>query len=91
METASYHEGQLPTPDKAKEIHDLPGAPQVFEVFKDHPFSFFLDSGMDHEKLGHYSFMGSDPFLVMRSRSEQVTLIRSNGMQERRYRATLVQ
>ena len=38
--------------------------PDAFEMFRDRRFSFFLDSGMDPEKLGRYSFIGSDPFLV---------------------------
>jgi para-aminobenzoate synthetase component 1 len=48
---------------------------QAFEIFKDRPFSFFLDSGMDPEKLGRFSFVGSDPFLVMRSRGDRVALL----------------
>jgi len=48
--------------------------PQAFEVFKDRPFSFFLDSGMDPEKLGRYSFIGSDPFLILRSRGDRIAL-----------------
>jgi para-aminobenzoate synthetase component 1 len=55
-------------------------APQCFEAFAGRPFSFFLDSGMDPGKLGRYSFMGSDPFLVLRSRGHQVSLIR-DGME----------
>jgi len=47
---------------------------RAFELFRDRPFSFFLDSGMDHRKLGRYSFIGSDPFLVLRSRGEEITL-----------------
>jgi para-aminobenzoate synthetase component 1 len=38
---------------------------EAFEHFKDRKFSFFLDSGMDTEKLGRYSFIGSNPFLVL--------------------------
>jgi len=54
-------------------------APQCFELFKDCPFSFFLDSGMDPGKLGRYSFTGSDPFLVLRSRGEEISLSPSKG------------
>jgi para-aminobenzoate synthetase component 1 len=50
-------------------------APDAFELFKERPFSFFLDSGMDPQKLGRYSFMGSDPFLVLRSRGKEITLL----------------
>jgi para-aminobenzoate synthetase component 1 len=58
------------------EISNPPTATQAFEAFKDRPFSFFLDSGMDSQRLGRYSFMGSDPFLIMRSRGRDITLSR---------------
>jgi para-aminobenzoate synthetase component 1 len=61
------------------EIPHPPTAPQAFEAFKDKPFSFFLDSGMGPQRLGRYSFMGSDPFLIMRSRGRDITLIRPEG------------
>jgi para-aminobenzoate synthetase component 1 len=58
-----------------REIDTSLNAPEAFEFFKGRPFSFFLDSGMDHDKLGRYSFMGSDPFLILKSRGEEITLI----------------
>ena len=61
------------------EIPNPPSASQAFEVFKDKPFSFFLDSGMDPQRLGQYSFMGSNPFLIMKSRGRDITLIHPNG------------
>ena len=39
----------------------------TFELFYNEPFCFFLDSGMDYHKLGRYSFIGSNPFLVIPS------------------------
>jgi para-aminobenzoate synthetase component 1 len=51
-------------------------APELFELIKDSPYSFFLDSGMDPQRLGRYSFIGSDPFLVMSSRGSEIALIR---------------
>lgn len=51
-------------------------APELFELVKDRPCSFFLDSGMDPQKLGRYSFLGSDPFLVMSSRGDAITVVR---------------
>lgn len=48
-----------------------------FTLFKEEPFSFFLDSGMDPEKLGRYSFMGSNPFLVLRSCGTEIKLIQN--------------
>jgi para-aminobenzoate synthetase component 1 len=51
-------------------------APELFELVKDKPYSFFLDSGMDPRRLGRYSFLGTGPFLVISSRGSEVTLIR---------------
>jgi len=51
-------------------------APKIFELIKDNPYSFFLDSGMDPQRLGRYSFLGIEPFLVMSSRGSEITLIR---------------
>src|SRR4030042_6417272 len=66
-----------------EEIYMAPEAAWCFEAFAPRPFSFFLDSGMDSQKLGRYSFMGSDPFLVMRSRGTEITLIK-NGVEEKK-------
>jgi para-aminobenzoate synthetase component 1 len=48
----------------------------LFELIQDRPYSFFLDSGMDPQKLGRYSFLGSEPFLALSSRGSEITLIR---------------
>lgn len=66
-----------------EEVSIQPDAGRCFEVFAERPHSFFLESGMDHEKLGRFSFMGSDPFLVLRSRGDVITLI-LNGKEETR-------
>jgi len=49
---------------------------QAFQLFQDNQFSFFLDSGMDPDRLGRYSFMGADPFLVVSSRGSRITAAR---------------
>jgi len=49
--------------------------PDTFELFRNEPFSFFLDSGMDPHKLGRYSFIGSDPYLLLRSRGSKIDII----------------
>ena len=67
-----------------EEVHTPLSAPQCFEIFRERPFSFFLDSGMDPGKLGRYSFMGSDPFLVLRSRGEEIRLLRDGVKETRR-------
>jgi para-aminobenzoate synthetase component 1 len=67
-----------------EEIHMSPDVPWCFEAFAPRPYSFWLDSGMDPPKLGRYSFMGSDPFLVMKSGSDEVTLIKDSVEEKRR-------
>jgi len=59
-----------------EEVFTPLAAPELFELIKDRPYSFFLDSGMDTQKLGRYSFLGSEPFLVMNSRGSEITLVR---------------
>jgi para-aminobenzoate synthetase component 1 len=53
-------------------------APELFELIKDNPYSFFLDSGMGPQRLGRYSFLGSEPFLIMSSRATEITLVRGD-------------
>ncbi len=45
-----------------------------FELFRREPFCFFLDSSMDPKKLGRYSFMGGNPFLILKSRGSHITI-----------------
>ncbi len=59
-----------------EEVFTPLAAPELFELIKDRPYSFFLDSGMDPQRLGRYSFLGSEPFLVMSSQGSEITLIR---------------
>ena len=54
----------------------------LFRSIKDLPYSFFLDSVCDPKKLGRYSFIGCDPFLVFRSKGDNVTLEWSDGSNE---------
>jgi para-aminobenzoate synthetase component 1 len=63
----------LPKP-LVKEIETTLAAAQCFELFRDRPHCFFLDSGCDPGKLGRYSFIGSDPFLVLKSRGDEISL-----------------
>jgi para-aminobenzoate synthetase component 1 len=67
-----------------EEIVSPPEAPRCFGALAARPFSFFLDSGMDADRLGRYSFMGSDPFLVLSSRGDVITIIRDGAEETRR-------
>lgn len=51
-------------------------AMEIFKRFRADRYCAFLDSGMDHEKLGRYSFISSNPFLEMETRGSE-TLVRS--------------
>ncbi|MBK5245303.1 MAG: aminodeoxychorismate synthase component I, partial [Eubacteriaceae bacterium] len=47
---------------------------ELFVLFKEYPYSFFLDSGRDSDNLGRYSFIGFDPFLVFTSKNDAITV-----------------
>jgi len=70
------------TPDRVAvepHVEELEGFPDpfaVFELFREEPYPFFLDSGMDPEKLGRYSFLGCRPFLLFRSKGSDLQVIR---------------
>ncbi|MCD3195827.1 aminodeoxychorismate synthase component I [Clostridium botulinum C] len=48
---------------------------ELYFLFKDEAYSFFLDSGMDHNKLGQYSFIGFNPFLIFKSKNDKITIL----------------
>jgi para-aminobenzoate synthetase component 1 len=60
-----------------EEISKPFSAAEVFALFHQEPFAFFLDSGMDPAKLCRHSFIGWDPFLVLKSRGQEITLLSS--------------
>lgn len=62
---------------------DLPlEASNIYEYFVNQPHSFWLDSGMDAQKLGRFSFMGTNPFLIMRSKGHHIEILKA-GRRER--------
>lgn len=61
-----------------KEIKTELNSFDIYSIFKDFPYSFFLDSGMDYSKLGQYSFIGFDPFLVFKSKNDDIKIIENN-------------
>lgn len=65
-----------------KEIETTLGSFEIFTIFKDRKNSFFLDSGMDHEKLGRYSFIGFDPIETIKSKNGKVTIQCSGDTKE---------
>jgi len=57
-----------------KEIKTTLTSFELFVLFKEYPYSFFLDSGRDSDNLGRYSFIGFDPFLVFTSKNDAITI-----------------
>lgn len=47
----------------------------IFSQLVNLPYPFWLDSGMDHRKLGRFSFMGADPFYQIIARGKQTTVV----------------
>ncbi|MFH2013211.1 MAG: aminodeoxychorismate synthase component I [Pseudomonadota bacterium] len=58
----------------------IPSKPEaVFDKIHSMPFSFFLDSGMDRYKLGKYSFIGYNPFLILKSKGNNIEITIGDG------------
>jgi para-aminobenzoate synthetase component 1 len=52
---------------------------ELFELFQSDINSFFLDSAMDPQKLGRFSLLGTDPFLLFKSSGQSVTIEQPSG------------
>lgn len=62
------------------ELVDFPlSAAEVFSLFYDQEYSIWLDSGMDKDKLGRYSFITANPFLVFKSQGQEWSLTYHDG------------
>lgn len=48
----------------------------VFEEIAGDPYSFWLDSGKGNESLARYSFLGTDPWLIFKSKSDWIEISR---------------
>jgi para-aminobenzoate synthetase component 1 len=57
-----------------EEITLKSSALDTFELFRNEAVSFFLDSGMDPHKLGRYSFIGLEPFMILSSRGSKIDI-----------------
>ncbi|WP_350343070.1 aminodeoxychorismate synthase component I [Proteinivorax tanatarense] len=49
----------------------------IYSIFKDKDYSFILDSGMDQDKLGRYSFIGFEPLVTFKSKGDKIDIIDS--------------
>ncbi|MDK2985815.1 MAG: para-aminobenzoate synthetase component [Clostridia bacterium] len=50
--------------------------PNIFEAFKNDEKAIFLDSGLRHQEIGRYSFIVSEPFLVVKSKGRKIEITR---------------
>lgn len=48
---------------------------EIFTIFQNRKNCFFLDSSMEHERLGRYSFIGFQPEISFRSKNGSITII----------------
>ncbi|MBU4437193.1 MAG: aminodeoxychorismate synthase, component I, partial [Candidatus Altiarchaeota archaeon] len=55
---------------------------EFFDSVSDRDYAFFLDSGMSHDRLGRYSFIGYEPFMVFRSKGRAVEVIRDGKTED---------
>jgi len=56
---------------------------ELFSSFRSRPYPFFLDSALKDRRLGRFSFLGCEPFLVFKSKRDSVTLEWAGGETER--------
>lgn len=55
-----------------KEVKTLLDPFDIYSIFKDEINITFLDSGMDFDTLGRYSFIGINPFCVLKGNEEEL-------------------
>lgn len=48
---------------------------RIFPFFLDGEYPFYLDSGLYHPEIGRYSFMGCNPYLIFKSRKDQIQIL----------------
>lgn len=65
-----------------KELNTKLNSFELYTIFKDDKYSFFLDSGMDHNRLGEFSFIGSNPFLIFKSKDRDIEIIRDGKIEK---------
>ena len=73
----------MSSPLLTEEIKNPPDPFSLFRRLQKYPYTFFLDSACPGpHKLGRYSFIGSDPLLVFKSKGGSVGLEWSDGRTE---------
>ena len=55
---------------------------EVFAPFTGDPYPFWLDSSRPGGEMGRWSFMGSDPFLVLKTFGRRIIMEENGRMRE---------
>ena len=64
------------------EVKDVCPPSEAFCRFASHANVFFLDSALPAKGISRYSFLGFNPFLVMKAKRRKITLTDNNGVLE---------
>ena len=54
----------------------------LYGFLRNEPYSSLLDSGMDRGKLGRFSFIGYDPFMVLKAKGENIEVMTADGTEK---------
>lgn len=68
---------------RIEEVRGAKDALALFGAVRRMPYRFFLDGQCGDARLGRFSFLGGDPFLVMTARRDRITLAWQGGRTER--------
>ena len=66
-----------------EELQFPPDPLQLFRRLKQYPYAFFLDSSKTDPKLGRFSILGCEPFLVFKSKGSFLSLEWADGKIEK--------
>lgn len=65
-----------------EELDNFANPLSIYSALREEPYSSFLDSGMDEKKLGRFSFIGFNPFMVARCEGEDITVVTEGGTEK---------
>lgn len=71
-----------------KEIKTKLSPFEIYTIFKDEKNSFILDSGMDFENLGRYSFISSNPFKILKFKNSVENPVKELEKELNKYKVT---
>jgi anthranilate synthase component I len=83
--TARAAEGNL-VPVYREILADLETPVSAFLKIGARPHSFLLESVAGGEQIGRYSFIGGDPFMVVKTRGREIEIRREEGTERRTLR-----